>query len=89
VTSTVKNKAGFPIRSYCRSCREDFSSDSNFDRHRRGKHAYRWSPEHEDGRRCLDTEELQRLGWKLNGYGRWYDASRAHPRALEAAAAKR
>lgn len=81
MTSTVKNRAGFPIRSFCRSCGEDFNGDSLFDRHRRGNHAYDWSPEREDGRRCLGTDELEAKGWKLNVHGRWYDASHAHPRA--------
>jgi hypothetical protein len=55
----------------CRSCNKDFGSLSAFDAHWLGKHEYRWSPELEDGRRCLDSEELTEKGWKQDRYGRW------------------
>jgi hypothetical protein len=61
----------------CRSCRQDFNSVELFDRHRVGKHAYDWSPECEDGRRCLDANEMAALGWRLNARGRWVDPARA------------
>jgi hypothetical protein len=50
-------------------CRRDFASLTAFDSHRVGKHAYDWSPEREDGRRCLDVEELGE--WLQDGRGRW------------------
>jgi hypothetical protein len=55
----------------CRSCNKDFGSLSAFDAHWVGKHEYRWSPEHEDGRRCLDEEELTELGWHRDSHGRF------------------
>lgn len=61
----------------CRACREDFGSTSAFDAHRTGKHAYTYreglamDPSREDGRRCLDTEELERAGWHRDKQGRW------------------
>ena len=61
---------GYPVRSFCASCGRDFSGDSMFDRHRVGKHAYTYSeglalePPREDGRRCLDAEEMRELGWR-------------------------
>src|SRR5437867_2077897 len=42
----------------CRSCNQDFVSMTLFDQHRVGKHDYLWSPDQEDGRRCLDEEEM-------------------------------
>lgn len=60
----------------CRSCGEDFSSVEGFDRHRVGVHEYLWSPEREDGRRCLDVEEIVSLGWEQNAQGRWFDPER-------------
>jgi hypothetical protein len=61
----------------CRACREDFGSTSAFDAHRVGKHAYTYrdglgmDPSREDGRRCLDAEELERAGWHRDKQGRW------------------
>jgi hypothetical protein len=55
----------------CRSCNKDFGSLSAFDAHRAGSYEYRWDPELEDGRRCLDSEELTEKGWKQDRYGRW------------------
>ena len=55
----------------CRACGEDFGSVGAFEAHRVGKHAYLWSPEHEDGRRCLDKEELTELGWHRDDHDRW------------------
>lgn len=70
----------------CRSCEQDFASVSAFDRHRVGVHAYTHSgslkldPPREDGRRCLDTDELRDVGMELDARGRWAitaDAERA------------
>jgi hypothetical protein len=55
----------------CRCCNEDFGSVTAFDAHRVGKHEYPWSPEQEDGRRCLDTEDLKERGWHRDSRGRW------------------
>jgi hypothetical protein len=61
----------------CRACRQDFGSVTAFDRHRVGKHAYTFpqgldmEPSREDGRRCLDPDELEALGLVLNSLGRW------------------
>ena len=60
----------YPPLSYCTSCERDFSGDRMFDRHRVGVHAYTFSeglklnPPREDGRRCLDPEEMRNLGWR-------------------------
>jgi hypothetical protein len=54
----------------CCACGEDFGSLSGFDAHRVGKYEYRWSPE-QDGRRCLDEEELLALRWHRDMHGRW------------------
>lgn len=70
--SSVLNKAGLPIRSFCRACGEDFSGDTMFDKHRVGEHDLDW-PADENGRRCLDVEEMEAKGWTLNESGRWYD----------------
>ena len=61
----------------CRACGEDFSSVEAFDRHRIGKHEYTWSPEREDGRRCLAPDELEALAWEQNERGRWFDPARS------------
>lgn len=61
----------------CRSCGVDFSSVSAFDRHRVGRHVYtlseglRLDPPHEDGRRCLDADEIRAVGMELDRRGRW------------------
>ena len=52
----------------CASCGRDFTSLASFDRHRVGRHAYtfdeglRLDPPREDGRRCLDADELLAAG---------------------------
>ena len=64
-------------RNGCRACREDFASVGLFDAHRVGVHAYTYSegvkmePMREDGRRCLDAEEMRAKGWALDRSGRW------------------
>jgi hypothetical protein len=55
----------------CTACGLDFGSVGAFSAHRVGKHEYDWSPEREDGRRCLDTDELRERGWKQDTRGRW------------------
>ena len=61
----------------CRVCGLDFHSVRDFDAHRVGKHAYtfqeglRMDPPVEDGRRCLDHEEMLAEGWSLSKQGRW------------------
>jgi len=63
----------------CGACGEDFSSLRNFDRHRVGVHEYTYSeglklePIREDGRRCLDADEIQALGLVRDKNGRWSD----------------
>lgn len=63
--------------NFCRRCGQDFSSVANFDSHRVGKHEYLWSVDQEDGRRCLDVEELEMRGLRRDKYGRWADPSKA------------
>jgi hypothetical protein len=61
----------------CSGCGEDFGSLTTFDAHRVGKHAYtfreglRMGPPVEDGRRCLDPDEMLELGWTKDRHGRW------------------
>jgi hypothetical protein len=58
----------------CRSCRRDFGSVSAFDRHRVGRHAYTFreglEQGREDGRRCLDEDEIWAAGMALDARGR-------------------
>lgn len=74
-------------RNGCGACHEDFTSLELFDRHRVGDHGLDW-PEHEDGRRCLDAEEMTEHGWERDDEGRWLDPVRA-VRARRAFAALR
>jgi hypothetical protein len=59
--------------SYCVSCGRDFSGDTIFDLHRVGVHAYDYpeglklDPPREDGRRCLEPDEMRALGWRPMG----------------------
>lgn len=68
----------------CGSCRLDFGSVAAFDAHRIGRHEYTFKeglyldPPREDGRRCLDEEEIAAAvdasGASLfvrNGHGKW------------------
>jgi hypothetical protein len=77
----------------CRSCGCDFASVSAFDRHR-GVHQYTYSvglklePPREDGRRCMNAEELAGAGMERDERGRWRiaaDAERARRAFAEAA----
>lgn len=62
----------------CGGCGKDFTSVRAFDTHRVGKHAYtlteglRRVPPVEDGRRCLDADELIRGGFAQDASGRWF-----------------
>jgi hypothetical protein len=75
-------------RNLCGACGEDFCSVRAFDDHRVGHHAYTYSegvrmqPMREDGRRCLDADELAALGYRRDEAGAWFspcrrDAARA------------
>jgi hypothetical protein len=82
---------GFRVRfmNLCRECRKDFGSLSAFDAHRVGKHAYtfgeglRCDPPLEDGRRCLDTAELEEAGWSRDPFGRWRTPAVTHRKRRE------
>ena len=70
----------------CVSCGLDFTGVRDFDAHRVGAHAYtyaeglRMKSSREDGRRCLDVDDLQAAGWFLDRYGRWSHPSRRRTR---------
>lgn len=60
----------------CRGCEADFGSVGAFDRHRVGRHAYTFAEGldefgRENGRRCLDSDELEAKGWRQDSHGRW------------------
>jgi hypothetical protein len=59
----------------CTACRGGFSSVTAFDRHRVGRHAYTFAEGLElgleDGRRCLDEDEMRAAGMALDRLGRW------------------
>jgi hypothetical protein len=77
---TVK-RVGLPRKedavNLCTTCNQDFASVALFDSHRVGAHAYDWSLEREDGRRCLHANEMAARGWTLDARGRWHDPMRA------------
>jgi hypothetical protein len=66
----------------CSECGQDFTSTQLFDAHRKGVYEYtleqglRLDPPREDGRRCLDIDEMKAKGWELNDRGRWLDPVR-------------
>lgn len=66
----------------CTSCGLDFTGLRDFDAHRVGAHAYTYSdglemePIREDGRRCLEADELNAAGWFCDRHGRWSHPSR-------------
>jgi len=62
--------------NWCASCGQDFTSLEYFDRHRVGEHGLDW-PEHENGRRCLDIDELGASGFRRDDAGHWFDPARA------------
>jgi hypothetical protein len=55
----------------CSACGEDFGGIVAFDAHRVGKHAYDYSTQHPDGRRCLTQKEMLEKSFKLNSRGAW------------------
>jgi hypothetical protein len=66
-----------PYLNLCRGCGVDFASVSAFDRHRTGSYEYTFEqgfeldPPHEDGRRCLDADEMLVSGMAPDTRGRW------------------
>jgi len=76
-----RNWKGTPANG-CSGCGQDFTSTSLFDRHRAGVYEYtleqglKLEPPLEDGRRCLDSDEMKAKGWELNDRGRWLDPVR-------------
>jgi len=66
----------------CTGCGHDFTSTLLFDAHRVGVYMYTYEhglelePPREDGRRCLDTDEMTAKGWELDERGRWVDPVR-------------
>ena len=57
-------------RNGCSECREDFASVDAFDRHRVGDFNLDWW-EGENGRHCLDPDEMQAAGLERDRNGRW------------------
>jgi hypothetical protein len=55
----------------CARCGKRFGGVVAFDAHRVGRHAYDYSPQHPDGRRCLTTKEMGETKFKLNKRGAW------------------
>ena len=55
----------------CSSCGKRFGGVVAFDAHRVGRHAYDYSPQHPDGRRCLTEKEMRETKFKLNKRGAW------------------
>jgi len=59
----------------CRGCGLDFASIRAFDRHRVGTHSYTFAEGlaqgREDGRRCLDPDEMLAAGMAPSARGRW------------------
>jgi len=61
----------------CCTCKADFASVSAFDKHRVGKHAYLYTeglemdPPRDDGRRCMDADEMRAAGIERDDRGRW------------------
>jgi hypothetical protein len=61
----------------CTTCKADFASVDAFDKHRIGKHVYLYAeglalePPREDGRRCMDADEMIDAGMELDRRGRW------------------
>ena len=66
----------------CGACSRDFTSVELFDAHRVGRHAFtlmeglEMEPMREDGRRCLDADEMTELGWVQDVKGRWLNPAR-------------
>jgi hypothetical protein len=85
VRDAPERRANVRLRpcNQCGRCGEDFASLEVFDRHRVGTFDYRFArglklePPKEDGRRCLDVEEMKGRGWRLDSGGRWFDPVRS------------
>ena len=69
----------------CSPCGLMFADDYSFDEHRVGEHEYTFregldmDPPVEDGRRCLDLDEMERAGWKKDRFGRWVAPGKVPP----------
>ena len=69
-------------RNQCGQCFLDFSSVEGFDRHRVGSTEFtfiegmRMNPPREDGRRCLDEDELRARGFAQDKRGLWGEVAR-------------
>jgi hypothetical protein len=72
----------------CVTCKTDFASVAAFDRHRIGVHEYTFAeglefePSREDGRRCMDVDEMLAAGMEQDARGRWRIAADAERVAL-------
>lgn len=66
----------------CSGGGQDFTGTSFADPHRVGVYVYTFEqglsldPPQEDGRSCLDADEMTVTGWELNDRGRWIDPVR-------------
>jgi hypothetical protein len=67
VNNSDRRFCGVPLNG-CSGCRRDFASLRAFDAHRVGDHQLDCPP-HENGRRCLDVEELPE--WLQDSHDRW------------------
>lgn len=78
---------GYRVSAFCRQCGRDFAADTYFDSHRVGVHAYRHveglslDPPADDGRRCLDDDELEARGLRRMSEGEMLASSRHRHRA--------
>ena len=69
----------------CSGCGHDFTGTALFDAHRTGIYVYsldqglKLDPPQEDGRRCVDKDEMTAKGWELNERGRWLDPVKLQP----------
>lgn len=54
-------------RCQCAGCGQYFNRVSTFDKHRKGDYS---------ARRCLSSDEMAALGWRLNDAGFWITAPR-------------
>jgi hypothetical protein len=81
----VSADARFPSKPLngCSECRCDFASVGAFDDHRVGSYAFRYAHglrfdiPREDGRRCMDEDEMVAAGLELDARGRWRDPASA------------
>jgi hypothetical protein len=91
-----RQRGGAEGVNLCRSCGCDFASVRAFDAHRAGVHGFTlveglaMQPPREDGRRCLDSDEMRGRGLVPDPRGRWSllaDAERARRRFSHAGVA--